>query len=116
MYVATGELGITITPGEGVEDITEQIRAGWKPPAPPSGPAAPSSKADAGAALEPSAALDMPIETPIDTSVEDTGAGLEKAGAAEQVWYKSPWLWGGVAVLAVVGTLTAVYYRRRPTA
>jgi len=36
--------------------------------------------------------------------------------ASPSRWYKSPWLWGGVGVLAVTGTLTAVYLRRRSRA
>jgi hypothetical protein len=111
MYVETNGLGITITPGEGVEDITEQVRAGWKQPAPPSGPAAPSDKGDAAELPELPADL-----VPIDVPVEEAGAELEKTSGSDRTWYKSPWLWGGVVVLAVAGTLTAVYYRRRRTA
>jgi len=94
--------GLTITPGEGVEDVTAQyIASGEQPPVPGLGPAAPSDKPlpDAGTVSE---------ET-VEPLIGDAG-GSFKVGSA--VWYKSPWLWGGVVLLAAAAATAVVWSRR----
>ena len=93
--------GLTITPGEGVEDVTARIIAtGEQMPTPGMGPAAPSDKP-------------APTGTVSEETVEPLigdGGGSFKVGSV--VWYKSPWLWGGAAVLAVAAATAVVWSRR----
>jgi hypothetical protein len=94
--------GLTITPGEGVEDITAQfIESGAQMPTPGLGPAAPSDKPmlDTGTVSE---------ET-VEPLIGDAG-GTFKVGSA--VWYKSPWLWGGAALLLAAAATAVVWSRR----
>lgn len=95
--------GLTITPGEGVEDVTAQyIASGEGMPTPGPGPAAPSDKL----ALDTSGTVS---EETVEPLIGDAG-GSFKVGSA--TWYKSPWLWGG-AVLLVAAAATAVVWSRR---
>ena len=95
--------GLTITPGEGVEDITAQyIASGEGMPTPGPGPAAPSDKP---------APEGMVSEENVAPLIGDAG-GTFKVGSS--TWYKSPWLWGGVVLLAAAAA-TAVVWSRRTT-
>ncbi len=102
MYLNLGNLGLTIVPGEGVEDVTAQyIASGERQPTPGPGPAAPSDKPvpDDGTVSE----------EVVEPLVGDAG-GTFKVGGTD--WWKSPWLWGGAAVLAAAA-VTAVWWSRR---
>jgi len=107
MYINAREqdliFGLTITPGEGVEDITARMVAtGEQMPTPGTGPAAPSDKL----ALDTSGTVS---EETVEPLIGDAG-GSFKVGSA--VWYKSPWLWGGVVLLAAAAATAVVWSRR----
>lgn len=110
MYVQ--DFGISITPGEGVEDITQQfLTSGQQQPKPGTSPAKsqPEGKVEFVDTLGP-----VPDETVLDeTQITNGNGGYVEPKSGEKVWYRSPWLWGGVAVLAVAGVTAAVYMRRR---
>lgn len=106
MYIK--DLGITITPGEGVTDVTEEfIASGYEVPKPGTSPAKSEPKdKQVVVTTMPESSEEVKI-----TGMDVEGGGVYKT--AEKQWYKSPWLWGGVAVLAVAGTTAAIYFRRR---
>lgn len=94
--------GLTIMPGEGVEDVTAQyIASGTEMSTPGPGPAAPSDKPS----LDTSGTVQ---EETVEPLIGDGGSF--KVGGSE--WWKSPWLWGGAALLAAAA-VTAVWWSRR---
>ena len=96
------DFGLTITPGAGVEDITEAyVKSGATMPTPGPGPAAPST--------DKTQLLDTTGPIPEEVVAPAIGDAFK---AASKSWYKSPWLWGGAAVL-VLAAATAVVWSRR---